>query len=412
MLTGTFSYAPRETTTLIADAHKAGAGDTLAFVMLRVDVAPMILGFTASSSVVRVGRPLTVSWRTTNALHGELSSTSLVSPVSIGSDISLGSRRLQFAHAGRTTLTLRAESTLFTAVDTIPLTVLDSASTGVESEPNDNEATANGLFTGPMTVSGVLGPSDVDMLAVDVPRGQRLHAVTSSSGFCMHPIDVDVYAERITAPLGMPLTFASAGCSVVSAEIDPRLASLVPPILLALRHPASDLPSTAPYQLAFSFDRAVCGDGILDLLEECDDGNNANGDGCSALCTIEGLDEMEPNDTFPTANTVRPTISLRGFLDQDDTDIYTFTLAPASAGPATILLESPSSGMCRLDASISLYAGDTTLLAQTDNGGLGCPELRGAVSVLDPGTYFVVVQQGSGSMLPTKGLYRLTITVP
>jgi cysteine-rich repeat protein len=30
-----------------------------------------------------------------------------------------------------------------------------------------------------------------------------------------------------------------------------------------------------------------CGDGALDAGEECDDGNNVNGDGCSAVCTLE-----------------------------------------------------------------------------------------------------------------------------
>jgi cysteine-rich repeat protein len=32
----------------------------------------------------------------------------------------------------------------------------------------------------------------------------------------------------------------------------------------------------------------VCGDGILDPLEQCDDGNLTSGDGCSALCLFEG----------------------------------------------------------------------------------------------------------------------------
>jgi len=31
----------------------------------------------------------------------------------------------------------------------------------------------------------------------------------------------------------------------------------------------------------------VCGDGVLDEGEECDDGNTADGDGCSANCTVE-----------------------------------------------------------------------------------------------------------------------------
>jgi cysteine-rich repeat protein len=32
---------------------------------------------------------------------------------------------------------------------------------------------------------------------------------------------------------------------------------------------------------------AVCGDGILDVGEECDDGNTVSGDGCSSVCVIE-----------------------------------------------------------------------------------------------------------------------------
>jgi cysteine-rich repeat protein len=31
----------------------------------------------------------------------------------------------------------------------------------------------------------------------------------------------------------------------------------------------------------------VCGNGIINLSEQCDDGNTVSGDGCSATCTIE-----------------------------------------------------------------------------------------------------------------------------
>ncbi len=34
-----------------------------------------------------------------------------------------------------------------------------------------------------------------------------------------------------------------------------------------------------------------CGDGIVDEGEQCDDGNESNGDGCSTVCLIEGGDE-------------------------------------------------------------------------------------------------------------------------
>ena len=34
---------------------------------------------------------------------------------------------------------------------------------------------------------------------------------------------------------------------------------------------------------------AICGDGIVVLEEECDDGNIINKDGCSSTCKIENL---------------------------------------------------------------------------------------------------------------------------
>ncbi len=42
-----------------------------------------------------------------------------------------------------------------------------------------------------------------------------------------------------------------------------------------------------------------CGNGVLDSIESCDDGNTANGDGCSDICQIEDgwtcEDPTEPN---------------------------------------------------------------------------------------------------------------------
>jgi cysteine-rich repeat protein len=34
---------------------------------------------------------------------------------------------------------------------------------------------------------------------------------------------------------------------------------------------------------------AICGDGVLDTVEQCDDGNNIDSDGCSAACFVETL---------------------------------------------------------------------------------------------------------------------------
>ncbi|MGB5213658.1 MAG: DUF4215 domain-containing protein, partial [Anderseniella sp.] len=53
----------------------------------------------------------------------------------------------------------------------------------------------------------------------------------------------------------------------------------------------------------------VCGDGFLTPPEECEDGNTANGDGCSATCTIEpppacGDGNVDPGEECDDGNTV------------------------------------------------------------------------------------------------------------
>jgi cysteine-rich repeat protein len=49
----------------------------------------------------------------------------------------------------------------------------------------------------------------------------------------------------------------------------------------------SCLSSCAGYVTTGCVPPAVCGNGILETGEQCDDGNTANGDGCSSTCTIE-----------------------------------------------------------------------------------------------------------------------------
>ena len=42
-----------------------------------------------------------------------------------------------------------------------------------------------------------------------------------------------------------------------------------------------------------------CGDGVIDLGEECDDGDTDDGDGCSSSCTVESRLKLRSNG-FPT----------------------------------------------------------------------------------------------------------------
>ncbi len=49
---------------------------------------------------------------------------------------------------------------------------------------------------------------------------------------------------------------------------------------------------TGPYVLDVTVTKAVCGNGVLDGDEDCDDGNTAAGDGCSPTCKLEPVDPV------------------------------------------------------------------------------------------------------------------------
>lgn len=48
-----------------------------------------------------------------------------------------------------------------------------------------------------------------------------------------------------------------------------------------------------------------CGDGILDFNEQCDDGNNYNGDACTALCEQARAAAMQPNAVYGSVTDMR-----------------------------------------------------------------------------------------------------------
>ena len=53
------------------------------------------------------------------------------------------------------------------------------------------------------------------------------------------------------------------------------------------------MPSTGP----------VCGNGIMETGEACDDGNTINGDGCSSTCVVENTCNPQSAKTHPASTT-------------------------------------------------------------------------------------------------------------
>jgi cysteine-rich repeat protein len=119
--------------------------------------------------------------------------------------------------------------------------------------------------------------------------------------------------------------------------------------------------------------RTTCGDGVVDLLEQCDDGNRSPGDGCDEFCGIEephGGEACRPqafcerstkpqstllelrNAADPTKNIVSwkwPKGTAVGiFGDPVSTDDYRLCLFDASTATPTLLFDAtvPAGGTC------------------------------------------------------------------
>ncbi len=166
--------------------------------------------------------------------------------------------------------------------------------------------------------------------------------------------------------------------------------------------------------------RDVCGNGVPETGEGCDDGNTVDGDGCSALCQVEGpppVVEIEPNSLPAEAQDLGTlgtgeTVVDAAITPSGDLDFFMFTLAtPMNAQLATFgtLLQPLTS--CPGDTQMWLYNGvPTDLVAQTtateptlveydddDNFGF-CSRITGnetapARLLLPAGTYYVQVRR-------------------
>lgn len=153
-----------------------------------------------------------------------------------------------------------------------------------------------------------------------------------------------------------------------------------------------------------------CGDYVVNLDEECDDGNNDAGDGCSSDCHIES-GEAEPNDTAAQASPYVANPYYLAKIDPGaDVDFVSFSVTtPNTSVVATIL--DVGDGACsigNIDSMLDILAADgTTVIASDDDGG---EQLCSRVEVpsLAIGNYFVRVSAAVKAGTPSF-IYRLRI---
>lgn len=122
-------------------------------------------------------------------------------------------------------------------------------------------------------------------------------------------------------------TLSNWGCSTHEGFVawDPSFLVLAISLDVPSAFVAPDGTSGAPYILARgeTLSPILCGNGILEGTEQCDDGNTTNGDGCSAQCTIEAI-------TSPLHSVGTAQFTLRqerpGVADDQLVETATFTL--------------------------------------------------------------------------------------
>jgi cysteine-rich repeat protein len=120
----------------------------------------------------------------------------------------------------------------------------------------------------------------------------------------------------------------------------------------------------ASYTLIVVYAPVPCGDSVMGLGEQCDDGNTANGDGCSSTCRLENAaNEIEPNDDG-TVNTAAAGITGNDF--------------------SSVNANGPFAGSKRIIAKLGV-SGDEDVIAFT-NPSTGSALLRFDVWNLAPGT--------------------------
>ncbi|AKT39081.1 uncharacterized protein CMC5_032280 [Chondromyces crocatus] len=175
-----------------------------------------------------------------------------------------------------------------------------------------------------------------------------------------------------------------------------------------------------------------CGNGLIEANEACDDGNHASGDGCDAACAIEagyacaGAPslcsplEVEPNNACDAVDGPfypDPHAIIVGAISPiGDQDYFSFVV-PATASVDIQTFSGNAPGACAsIDTVLQLRGQDcTTVLSDMDQGGIGNCSRINAASIpaarrLAPGTYFIRVSDFGDNSLISAYNVRISFT--
>ncbi|MDC0722629.1 DUF4215 domain-containing protein [Nannocystis bainbridge] len=296
-----------------------------------------------------------------------------------------------------------------------------------ETEPNDDgmvatitndfsAANANGPFSVDTLIKAKIDPvGDDDIFAVQNPGNTpailRLETFSMEGpGNC---VTIDTVVELRTAANTLLVSNDEDGiehCSLISGYIMQPNETLYVRVIDF----GDNTAITAGYLLDIQIDPVVCGDGWAGPGEQCDDGNLANGDGCSSACALEDATaEIEPNNTnaLADANGIVSTgngLFTGSVMPVGDLDRFRFDLA----APQFLRFESFSGLNNCIGAThtLRLYNGaNTQIIADTAASGIaGCAAL---VFPLPAGTSYLHFEEtGNNAVVGSYVLEARTLT--
>jgi cysteine-rich repeat protein len=288
-----------------------------------------------------------------------------------------------------------------------------------ETESNDDPTLADKLdgFDGAIASIDPMGDLDYFSVDVTVPGSSLMLTVSNGVGGCPGGVDTQLRLYNSQAQqIAYDDDSGDAACSMITPSWHAGAANLPAGTYTFRVNEFSNGEIEPFYVIEVEILLPVCGDGLTQPGEECDDGNPASGDGCSPMCHAEAPYESESNNTMAEANVLWPQLShwVASIFPKGDIDWFVFN---HPGGGASLKLETHAASdpsACPGDTTLHLVNSSGQDIAFDDDGGVGtCSLLDSAMSPalmnLPIDTYYVWVQYHGN--LATLSNYQLTLTI-
>ncbi len=273
-----------------------------------------------------------------------------------------------------------------------------------ESEPNNSVGTANSAGRARWVKGSLSTDTDLDVFRITLPATVDLRLDTFDGSGTASCVDIDTEVELLDADGNLLASNDDGGlelCSSINPTNEAGARNLAAGVYFV--RVSSFRGSIPAYVLQVQY-QALCGNGQREGSEQCDDGNTAEGDACTAYCRYTPAPEVEPNDSAASATgPFTLPMTVKGAINPDtELDMYRFTV-PATADVRFELFDGSGRTSCQdIDTRLALFASDgVTQLASDDDSGLGfCSEINptwaSGARRLAPGTYYARVTSYGG----------------